>query len=53
MSTDHSFKGDKGPNLVLLTNQGAPTTNTTSRTQAQAPPLIVVVNVVGNVTKGE
>jgi hypothetical protein len=44
--------GGKGPNLVLLTNQGAPTTNATSRTQAQSPPN-VLVNIVGNMTKGE
>jgi hypothetical protein len=53
LSTDHSFKGDKGPDLELLTIQGVPTTSETSATQAQAPPLIVVVNVVGNVTEGE
>jgi hypothetical protein len=45
--------GGEGPNLVLLTNQGAPMTNATSGTQGQAPPPIIVVNVVGNVTKGE
>ena len=45
--------GGEGPNLVLLTNQGAPTTNATSRTQAQSPPPNVVVNIVGIVTKGE
>ena len=44
------FAGGKGPDLVLLTNQGAQTTN---GTQAQAPPPIVVVNIVGNVTKCE
>ena len=45
--------GGEGPNLVLLTIQGVQTTMLTSATQAQAPPPIVVVNVVGNVTKGE
>jgi hypothetical protein len=52
VNTDHS-SGGEGPDLVLLTIQGALTTIVTSRTQAQAPPSIVVVNVVGNVTKGE
>ena len=45
--------GGEGPDLVLLTIQGAQTTIATSGTQAQAPPPIVVVNGVGNVTKGE
>jgi hypothetical protein len=53
VSTDRSFKGDEGLNLVLLTNQGASTTNATSRTQAQALPPIIVFNILGNVTKGE
>ena len=63
MRTDRSFKGDdenmeatggRGPDLVLLTNQGAQTTMLTSGTQAQAPnPIVVVINVAGNVTKGE
>ena len=43
----------KGPDLVLLTIQGVPTTSGTSATQAQALPPIVVVNNVGNVTKCE
>jgi hypothetical protein len=43
----------EGPDLVLLTIQGVPTTSGTSATQAQAPPPIVVVNIVGIVTKGE
>ena len=45
--------GGEGPDLVLLTIQGAPTTSGTSATQAQAPPPIVVVNIVGIVSKGE
>ena len=45
--------GGEGPDLVLLTIQGVPTTCGTSVTQAQAPPPIVVVNIVGIVTKGE
>jgi hypothetical protein len=62
VSTDHSFKGDdenmeatggEGADLVLLTIQGAQTTVVTSGTQAQVPNPIVVVNVVGKVTKGE
>ena len=43
----------EGPDLVLLTIQDAPTTSGTSATQAQTPPPIVVVNIIGNVTKGE
>jgi hypothetical protein len=45
--------GGEGPDLVLLTIQGVPTTSGTSATQAQAPPSIVVVNIIGNATKGE
>ena len=45
--------GGEGPDLVLLTIQGAPTTSGTSATQAQDPPPNVVVNIIGNVTKGE
>ena len=45
--------GGEKPDLVLLTIQGVPTTSETSATQAQAPPPIVVVNIVGIVTKGE
>ena len=45
--------GGEGPDLVLLTIQGAQMTIATSGIQAQAPPLIVVVNIVGIVTKGE
>jgi hypothetical protein len=45
--------GGEGPDLVLLTNQGAPTTIATSGTQAKAPPPIIVVNIVGNARKGE
>ena len=46
--------GGEGPDLVLLTIQGALTTIVTSGTQAQAPnPIVVVINVAGNVTKGE
>ena len=45
--------GGEGPDLVLLTIQGVPTTSETSATQAQAPPPIVVVNIVGIMTKGE
>ena len=43
----------EGPDLVLLTIQGVPTTSGTSATQAQAQTPIVVVNIVGNITKGE
>jgi hypothetical protein len=53
VSIDHSFKVVEGPNLVLLTNQDAPRINTTSSTQVQAPPPIIVFNILGNVTKGE
>ena len=62
MSTDRSFKGDEesmeavggeGADLALMTNQGAQTTIATSGTQAQAPPPIVVIDIVGSVTKGE
>jgi hypothetical protein len=63
VSTDRSFKGDEesmeavggeGADLALMTNQGAQTTMLTSGTQAQAPnPIVVVINVAGNVTKGE
>ena len=45
--------GGEGPDLVLLTIQGVLTTSGTSATQAQAPPSIVVINIIGNVTKGE
>jgi hypothetical protein len=45
--------GGEGADLVFLTSQCAQTTIATSGTQAQAPPPIVVVNGVGNVTKGE
>ena len=45
--------GGEGPDLMLLTIQGAQTTIATSGTEAQAPPPIVVVNGVGNMTKGE
>ena len=45
--------GGEGPDHVLLTIQGVPTTSGTSATQAQVPPPIVVVNIVGIVTKGE
>ena len=63
VSTDRLFKGDEesmeavggeGADLALMTNQGAQTTMLTSGTQAQAPnPIVVVINVAGNVTKGE
>jgi len=43
--------GGEVPDLMLLTNQGALTTIATSATQAQAPPPIVVVNIVENSTK--
>jgi hypothetical protein len=61
-STEGLFQGDddiveaaggEAPDLVPLTIQGVPTTNVASRTQAQAPPPIVVVNIVGIVSKGE
>jgi hypothetical protein len=45
--------GGEKPDLVLLTIQGIPTTSGTSATQAQAPPSIVVINIIWNVTKGE
>ena len=45
--------GGEGPDLVLLITQGVPTTSETSATQAQTPPPIIVVNIFGNVTKGE
>ena len=45
--------GGEGPDLVLLTIPGVPPTRETSATQAQAPPPIVVVNIVGIMTKGE
>ena len=45
--------GGEGADLALMTNQGAQTTIATSGTQAQAPPPIVVVNIIGNATKGE
>jgi hypothetical protein len=45
--------GGEGPDFMLLTNQGAKTTIKTSGIQAQATPPIVVVNNVGNMTKGE
>ena len=45
--------GGEWPDHVLLTIQGVPTTSGTSATQAQVPPPIVVVNIVGIVTKGE
>ena len=45
--------GGEGPDLVLLTNQGAKTTIKTSGFQAQAPPPIVVIDIVVSVTKGE
>ena len=45
--------GGQGPDLVLLTIQGVPTTSGTSAPQAQTPPPISVVNILGNVTKGE
>jgi hypothetical protein len=62
LSTDHSFKGDdenveatggEGLDRLLQTVQDASTTIATSGTQAQVPNPIVVVNVAGNVTKGE
>jgi hypothetical protein len=45
--------GDKGAGSSLHTVQVASTTMATSGTQAQAPPPIVVVNIIGNATKGE
>ena len=45
--------GGEGPDLVLLTIQGVPTTSETSAPQAQTPPPIIVVNNVGNVTECE
>ena len=60
-STEGSFQGNhenveaaggEGPDRVLLTNQGAPTTIATSATQAQASPPIDAVDIVANVTKG-
>jgi hypothetical protein len=45
--------GDKGAGSSLHTVQVASTTIATSGTQAQAPPPIVVVNIIGNATKGE
>ena len=61
-STKGSFQGDydnveaaggEGTDFVLLTIQDAPTTSVTSAMKAQAPPPIVVVNIIGNATKGE
>ena len=45
--------GGKGGGSLLHTIQVASTTIAPSGTKAQAPPPIVVVNIFGNVTKGE